>query len=100
MKIYGFFNSTNEFGDAEGFAIDENGKVLASHVSSNEWFSISDLGMDGESTRHHDAYNKTHPDGWEYEFVRIKDNRDKHVGLLAALSKHDQRVIDKRMSND
>ena len=86
MKIYGFFNSMREFGDAEAVAIDETGKVLATHVSSNESWAAHDLGMALGSTRKHEHYNEAHPTGWETEFVRIRDNRDAHAGLQAALA--------------
>ena len=91
MKIYGFFNSMNEFGDAEGIAIDETGEVLATHVSSSESWSRHDLGMNGECTWKHDIYDKAHPSGWECEFVHIRDDRDNHAGLRAALAAHDKR---------
>ena len=86
MKIYGFFNSMCEFGDAEAVAIDETGKVLATHVSSNESWAAHDLGMAMGSTWKHEKYNEVHPGGWVTEFVRIRDNRDSHEGLQAALA--------------
>lgn len=88
MKIYGFFNSMSEQGDAAGIAIDETGKILASHVSSSESWAKHDLGMGMNSDRKHELYNKAHPEGWECEFVHIRDNRDAHEGLQAALAKH------------
>jgi hypothetical protein len=89
MKIYGFFNSTKEFGDALALAIDETGKVLATHICSNESFAIIDLGMDAHSRRKHDLYHTAHPHGWTCEFVRIRDDRDNHAGLQAALKAMD-----------
>lgn len=90
MKIYGFFNAVQDFRDAVAVAIDENGSILATHVSSNESFAKMDLGMDGISKSKHDRYDAAHPEGWEYEFVHISDNRDNHVGLQAAVAKHRQ----------
>ena len=91
MKIFGFFNSTEEFGDAVAIALDETGAILASHVCSSESFAVGDLGMDGRSTRKHDKYDAAWPDGWECEFVRIRDDRDNHAGLQAAMRAHDMR---------
>lgn len=90
MKIYGFFNSNQEFGDAVGVAITEDGQVLATHVSSNESWSRNDLGMNGEPSPKHAAYDEACPEGWECEFVRIRDDRDKHAGLQAALAAYDK----------
>ena len=90
MKIYGFFNSTQEFGDAVGVAITEDGRVLATHVSSNESWSRRDLGMNGESSPKHKYYDEACPEGWECEFVPIRDDRDKHAGLQAALAAYDK----------
>lgn len=88
MKIYGFFDSTRVSGDAVAVAIDEEGRVLATHVSSDEYFAKADLGMDGVSKRKHDLYSTVHPDGWECEFVPINSDRDTHGGLQAAISKY------------
>ena len=91
MKIYGFSNSKSELGDAVAIAIDETGEVLATHVCSAEGFAAGDLGMNGRSNWKHDSYDKAHPDGWECEFVRIRDDRDSHEGLQSALKAHDMR---------
>jgi hypothetical protein len=77
MKIYGFFNSIYEFGDAVGVAITEDGYVVGTHVSSNESFSRHDLYVP-------DVFDDLFPLGWEWEFVSIKD-RDTHAGLKAAI---------------
>lgn len=88
-KIYGFFNSTEEYGDALGIAITEDGIVVNTHVSSNESFSIMDLGMAEHSTRGHEIYNEKFPEGWECEFVKISNDRDNHSGLQKALKLFD-----------
>lgn len=93
MKIYGFFNSMNENGDAIAVAIDETGTELAAHFSSNEAWAINDLGMDGHSTQKHDLYNAAHPGGWETEFVRIRDDRDAHAGLQEALRLNAEKAL-------
>jgi len=87
MRIYGFFDGMSTRGDAMAVAIDETGKVLATHISSDEYFAKSDLGMDGLSKRKHEIYDSAHPGGWDYEFVSICDNRDTHGGLQAAIAK-------------
>ena len=90
-KIYGFFNSTESFGDAEGIAIAEDGEILATHVSSCESWSAHDLGMNGHCIWNHDIYDGKYPEGWECEFVTINDNRDTHEGLQLALKNHEKR---------
>jgi hypothetical protein len=86
-KIYGFFNSINEFGDAEGIAITLDGRIASTHISSSERFSRSDLCMNGNISDHYaELYNAVAPDGYELEFVRIRDNRDDHEGLKCALA--------------
>ncbi len=92
MKIYGFFNSNEEFTDAVGVAISEDGRVIATHVSSNESFCKIDLGMDGKSKQKHAAYDKAYPDGWDFEFVHVSDNRDNHAGLQSALAAYEKRL--------
>ena len=91
-KIYGFFDSTKEFGDALAVAITEDGEVLATHVCSSEGFASGDLGMRKGHTAKHDLYDKVCPDGWECEFVLIRDDRDNHAGLQAALNAHKEKT--------
>jgi hypothetical protein len=86
VKIYGFFNSNQEFGDAASVAIAETGEVVCSHWSSHEGWAIHDLGMDGTSNWKHDIYAAFAPEGYELEFVRIRDDRDNHAGLQAAFA--------------
>lgn len=88
-KIYGFTSaSEGHYGDIAGYALAEDGTVLASHISSNEWFLKHDLGMDesGDNLKH-DKYKTHYPDGFELEYVFRKD-RDAHQGLKAALEKN------------
>ena len=83
MKIFGFFNSMEEFGDAEGIALSEDGEVVATHVSSSESFSKYDLNKPK-------LFDSKYPKGWEFEFVKIPE-RDSHTGLQSALKAYDAR---------
>lgn len=87
MKIYGFFNSLKTYGDAEAIAIDEDGVIVATHISSGEHWGKNDLGMSNGCKSKHDVYDAAYPDGWECEFVHNAD-RDNHAGLQAALAKY------------
>ena len=85
IKIYGFFNSHNQIGEALGIAIDETGQIVATHLSSNESFAKNDLIKP-------QVFNQQYPDGWEFEFIRMENNgRENHAGLQAALKLYNQR---------
>lgn len=66
-------------GDVMGYALAEDGKCLASHLSSDKWFSQHDLGL--TSDWKHDKYNAHYPDGFELEWV---DDPDVHEGWKKA----------------
>lgn len=66
-------------GDVMGYALAEDGKCLASHLSSNEDFSKHDLGLNSDWK--HDKYNSYYPDGFELEWV---DDPDNHEGWKKA----------------
>lgn len=72
-------------GDVAGYALAEDGTVLASHISSNESFSKYDLGFNSE--RHHEAYKEHYPDGFELEWV---DDPESHEGFKAAFALNQQ----------
>ena len=59
-------------GDVIGYAMAENGEVLASHLSSDEDFSKHDMGL--TSDWKHDKYMAHYPDGYELEWVTDTDN--------------------------
>lgn len=94
-KLYGFFNNSQPIGDSEGLVVDENGNVVTSHISSTEEMSIRDLGMDGTTKCKHDIYDKAYPGGWEYEYVRIRDDRENHPGLKVAVTKYAKKLSEK-----
>jgi hypothetical protein len=74
-----------EYGDAVGIAITETGEVVAHHISSNESFSAHDLLKEK-------IFDEKFPEGWTFEFVRIRDDRDNHAGLKAALKLYDEKI--------
>lgn len=65
--------------DVIGYALAEDGTVLASHISSNKAFSQHDMGL--TSNWKHEAYEKHYPEGFELEWV---DDPDNHPGVAAA----------------
>lgn len=71
--------------DVIGYALAEDGHVLASHLSSGVGFAKHDLGL--TSTWKHEYYNKHYPDGYELEWV---DDPSDHAGVRAALSLNKQ----------
>ena len=81
MKIYlACFEGGMRDGDVIGYALAEDGTVLASHLSSNEGFSKHDMGLTG--TWKHDTYAKHYPDGYELEWV---DDPENHEGWIDAI---------------
>ena len=66
--------------DFVGFAVAEDGHLLASHISSTPEFSKHDLGLTSEWQHGH--YRKHYPDGYELEWV---EDRKTHQGLQEAL---------------
>lgn len=72
----GLVNGSTVGGDVAGYAITEDGRGLASHLSSSEWFSKHDMYWK------HEAYAEACPDGYELEWV---DDVDGHPALLKAL---------------
>ena len=71
-------------GDVMGFAMAEDGHVLAEHLSSNEDWAMHDLGLGSDWK--HDDYHEHYPDGsFELEWVSDPDN---HEGWKAAFEKN------------
>jgi hypothetical protein len=70
-------------GDFIGFAMDENGQVLAQHISSSMSFSQHDLGLTSEWK--HDRYKEAHPGGYELVWV---DDPDSSAEFQAAFAKN------------
>jgi len=71
--------------DVIGYALADDGKALASHLSSGEWYSQHDMGF--TSDWKHDVYNAHYPDGYELEWV---DDLDTHEGWQAAYQRNQQ----------
>lgn len=79
-KLFGFV--TTKYGnDVGGCVMCEDGTALGSHLSSSEGFLQGDLQHEGR----HEAFDKHCPDGWEFEYVPLKNYKD-HKGLAAALA--------------
>lgn len=82
-KIFVFCNSCSPEWHV-GLALGEDGRALASHVSSDHRFLMHDMGLVGNWK--HEVYNDAYPDGWELEWV--KDfNQHEQVQIAAALNK-------------
>ena len=72
-------------GDVAGFALAEDGTVLAHHLSSSIEFSRHDMGL--TSDWKHDEYKEHYPDGYELEWVDESD-LDTHSGFRDAWAKN------------
>ncbi len=82
-KIFVF--SATGGGDGICYALAEDGAVLGSHYCSDEYFAKGDLGVDeGSRSDRHETYAKHYPDGYEMEFVPVKDLND-HEGVTEAI---------------
>lgn len=106
-KIYGFFiyTGSRDYPFAgEGWALAEDGELLATHVSSDESTCARSLGMadiagsedfaDQTSNESiHAEYRAKYPDGYEVEFVYVRDNHSAHAGLQAALAAYRLRYV-------
>lgn len=68
-------------GDVMGYALAEDGVCLASHLSSDKYFSMHDMGL--HSDWKHDKYREHYPDGFELEWVE-ESNLDSHKGWKEA----------------
>lgn len=71
--------------DVIGYALAEDGKGLASHLSSDVSFSKHDMGL--TSNWKHDAYKEHYPDGYEVEWV---DDPENHNGWKNAFTLNQQ----------
>lgn len=84
-KIYAWINSVPLSNCLQVEAIADDGHWIASHISSDEEWAKSDIGV--TSKRKHDIYNEHFPNGWEIEWIG-KEHIFSHPGLLAALEKN------------
>ncbi len=79
----GRVNGSSFGGDVMGYALAEDGKCLASHLSSDEWYSRHDMGL--TSDWKHSLYEKHYPDGYLLEWIDEKD-LDNHEGFREAFA--------------
>lgn len=63
----GMVNGSTKGGDVTGYALAEDGICIASHLSSNVYFSKHDLGL--TSNWNHENYDKHYPKGYELIWV-------------------------------
>lgn len=68
-KIYVFPVHAAPRGDCQYIALAEDGEEIAWHVSSNEGFGKSDMGVSWPDSRKHEEYRKKYPGGYELEYV-------------------------------
>ncbi len=71
------------------YALAEDGKGLAGHVSSNREWAKHDIGL--TSNWHHEAYDAYYPNGYELEWVGCIDDTT-HEGWLTALKRNQERT--------
>lgn len=69
------------FEDVVGFALGEDGKGLASHLSSNVSFSKHDMGL--TSNWKHEHYAEAYPDGYELIWIDDAKNDERWQKALA-----------------
>jgi hypothetical protein len=75
-------------GDVLGYALAEDGKCLARHLSSSVSFSKHDMGL--TSDWKHEHYKEHYPDGFELEWID-EDKLDGHEGFKAAYQKNQEK---------
>ena len=71
-------------GDVFGYALAEDGKCLAQHLSSSVSFSKHDMGLTSDWKHEH------YPDGYELEWID-EDKLDAHEGFKAAFQKNQEK---------
>jgi len=79
----GRVNGSSVGGDVIGYALAEDGKCLASHLSSDEWYSKHDMGL--TSDWKHKLYAEHYPEGYTLEWIKEKD-LDNHEGFKEAFA--------------
>jgi hypothetical protein len=78
-QIFAFINAGKGTDWNVVVALADDGRCLASHVSSCEGWAQHDVGLG--STWKHDLYNEAFPDGWELIWV---DDPNNHEGVNKA----------------
>ena len=72
--------ASNPLGYVMGYAADENGHYLASHLSSGKTWSKHDMGL--TSDWKHDHYAKRYPDGFELVWIDNPEVDECWQGML------------------
>ena len=85
-KIFVWVSGTLNPGDLACTAIAEDGTALGGHVSSNELWAKSDMGVTTE--RKHERYREHYPDGFEVIWV---ENPNEHSDFARAYMKHKEK---------
>jgi hypothetical protein len=86
--IYGFCDRVVTPTDLVGILMGYDGKLLGSHVCSNESFMMDDLGIwEGTRPDRHETFRKHYPDGYRMEFVS-GDSVGSHGSLQTAILKN------------
>lgn len=82
-KIFVFVNG-GQPGLLQVVALGDDGKCIACHCSSNEYWARHDMGADGRSDWKHDAYDAHFGAGnWEIKYL---ENPDADPECLAAIA--------------
>lgn len=87
VYVFGFPLFDDPDSDLKGYSITEDGVVIGSHISSNDYWLVHDLTERPSAIRDLQAH---YPDGYVVEFVQRSQNKT-HPGLLAALEKAESR---------
>lgn len=83
-KIHALCYSIPEFpNDVVGIAVDEDGVVIASHISSNQDWSRQDMVGSGWKD---EVYNERYPQGWEAVWLGRFKESDWTEALLEAIA--------------
>jgi hypothetical protein len=74
-------------GNFEGILLAEDGTVLGKHLSSDEAWLATDLGLTDNSSKHVDDMTKHYPEGFRCEYVKWDDVHT-NAGLVTATANY------------
>ncbi|HMN10976.1 MAG TPA: hypothetical protein PKD55_01475 [Bellilinea sp.] len=94
MKIYLACLPSGCQTDVIGYALCEDGHILAQHLSSNEMWSKHDMGY--TSRLKHDIYIKHTHNNYQLEWVEDTDN---HKGWLEAIEARKKLIEEEERNN-
>ena len=87
--IYGF-NNGGEPGWYTGQLLAEDGTALGSHLCSNDFYMLADLGIvAGSRPDRHETFRKHYPEGYRMDFVPA-EKVGSHKGLRRAYAKNQE----------